>query len=161
MLYFIPALLAVASVGMSLYGAVQGSSAAKKAAAERSAALRAQANLMRSFAARDAQKIRDNMPRVLGAQVAGYAAAGVKMNTGSPMQVAYDTIREINKDVFSTVWNAEMKARAVEVGANVAVTEGNAMAKQIEWKGYGDALSTIGTTYYNYASLDAKGGGQK
>lgn len=152
-------ILAAVSVGMSLYSAFAASAAARKAAAERAAALRSSAALLRSIGAQDAQKVRDNMPRILGAQAAGYAASGVRMDSGSPMEVAYDTIRQINTDVFHTVWNAEMKARAAEAGADVAISEGNSMASQVMWQNLGKALDTAGTASFQYAELKAKGGG--
>lgn len=143
----------LASMGMGIAGGASARRSAKRAEAAERAARAADATFARMIGQREAEDIRAGAAVVPGAQRAGYAAAGVSVDEGSPIAVMQKTLTEIEKDVYRTVWNSEMRARAIEAGGRVAAENIAAQGKAATWASYTQAVQGAGQAAQNFYLL--------
>lgn len=82
----------------------------------------------------------------LGTQTAAYAKSGIKMS-GSPLEVALDSLTNANMDIAIDKYNSEVKARGYESSAAMAKYEAKQQASRSYTKGAVSLLSTAADIY--------------
>lgn len=131
---------------------------------------------VRTKAAYDAALQRDKLKRVVGAQRLDYAAAGVELSSGSPLETMIQQVRDSELDIQTTLYNGELeasefekKAKLLRYGAENALTTGYATASNYDSAaGSTRTAGTIGagatiltgasktyTSYYGYGTKSA------
>ena len=95
---------------------------------------------VRKKAAYDAALQRDKLKRAVGAQRLDYAAAGVELSSGSPLETMLQQVRDSELDIQATIYNGELEA-----------TEYERKAKLLRYSGQ-NALTTGYATASNYDS---------
>ena len=161
---------AVALTGgaMSAYGQYQEGQAEKRAQAYNARIEEQNAELIRAGAAKESDIIKQNailneyrqrkqLAITTGQQVGGYAARGVSVGTGSPLDVIADSIANAELEISIDKWNAqnqidvntynaEVAARGKESSAYLRRIYGKEAASTATWKAGGTLLSS-GATY--------------
>lgn len=176
---FLPLIVGAAAVAVSAYGAYKGSKNAKemgdKAADEQARSAEDNARVSRydaSVALDKAHSLEQvamidlklqyqNIGRFLGTARAGYAARGVKVGTGSPLNVQIESLKAGLEDASRIIYNgntAAHEARSLadrymllaEVGLRDAAAQGSLIraaagvqASNMMWQGAANALSGI------------------
>lgn len=126
------AALGVMGTGVSAIGQstqMQGQAAAAKANGDAQAAMymyNAQAAKEASATQQYEQGVKNK--RMLGTQVADYSKAGVDATTGSPLEVASDTVSNQQYDLLNMQYQSTLAGWRGQVGANNTIAGGNAQA---------------------------------
>lgn len=153
MSYTAAAIMLVGGV-MSAYGQYQEGQETKKMQEYNAKINEQNAALMRAGAAKEASIIRQNailneyrqrkqMAYVTGEQVGGYAARGVSVGTGSPLDVVADSIANAELEIAIGKWNAENEIAVLTYNAEVAARNKESEAKMRRM--YGQAAATTAT----------------
>jgi hypothetical protein len=149
------AALITAGVGTSLsaYGMYQQAESAKAAASASEDIAAANAEAARSKAAYEEELQRDKLKTIMGQQRSRYAAAGVGINTGSPLLMLQETAAEGEKEALAIRWGGEVNAanylnQGIMAGyeGEQAYTAGMLSAGSTFLTGLGQS----GMTYYQY-----------
>lgn len=167
--------LVVGSTAISMYGSYQEGQDAQKAANYNATIEEQEAGLIRAGAARETDIIKQNavlneyrqrkdLETLTGRQVSGYAASGVSVGTGSPLDVIADSIATNELDISINKWNAENEATMVAYNAETGARGKESSATML--RRYGKASATkgmykAGSTLLSSASTLYKGGKTK
>ena len=177
----ITSVLAIAGLvggGISAYGQMKQGQEEQQAQSYNALVLEQQAGMERAAAVREAEIIRQNavlneyrsrksLAIVTGEQVAGYAARGVSVGTGSPLDVYADTIANAELEISIGNWtaeneiatakyNAEVAARNRESEARMRRLYGKSAATSAGYQAIGTLLSS-GTVAYDRLSKEKIG----
>lgn len=145
--------LVVGSTAISMYGSYQSGQDAKKAADYNAKIEEEEAGLIRAGAERETEIIKQNavlneyrqrkeLETLTGRQVGGYAASGVSVGTGSPLDVVADSIATNELDIAINKWNAENEASMVAYNAETSARGKESSATML--RRYGQASATKG-----------------
>lgn len=93
---------------MSVGSSIMQGQAGKEAAEYNQRLADMQAEATRKAGLREQEQIRDEKRRTLAAQRAGYAAAGIKIDEGSPLEVLAETARQYDLDIQASKYNTRM-----------------------------------------------------
>ncbi|MEY5101011.1 MAG: hypothetical protein RJA36_3730 [Pseudomonadota bacterium] len=129
---------AAASSVIGAAGAIQAGQGAQAAANFNAASMRQQAQMqaearnqqlgynqqlaavqeaeLRTQQAREAEAIRQRGRRILGAQRAGMAKAGVELTEGTPLEILADQTREIELQAADSAYAADVTSRKIRTG---------------------------------------------
>ena len=162
------AMAAIALIGgaVSAYGTYQEGQEEKQAQEynavieERNAALiragaKKETSIIKQNAVLNEYRQRKQLAIVTGAQTGGYAARGVSVSTGSPLEVMTDTIANAELEIAIGQWsaqneidvatyNAEVAARQKESSAMLRRVYGKSAAKTATYQAAGTLLSSAG-----------------
>lgn len=105
--------MAAASAGAQAYGGVASKRQRKKQAAR----MRMAANEARQAAAAEAENIREKGVRIQSEQKTAYAFSGINQNSGTVHAVKLAVATNIEKERQKALRAGEMRARAIEWGA--------------------------------------------
>ena len=75
-----------------------------------------------------------------GAMTAGYAGAGVKVGTGSPLNAMVDSLANSELEIAIGAWNAKTQADTVRYNAKMGMMNKNSQAEML--KKYGQSAAT-------------------
>ena len=163
------AMAAIAVVGgvMNAYGQYRQGQETKEAANYNAKIDEQNARLIRTGARREAGIIRQNavlneyrqrkrLEYITGEQVGGYAARGVSISTGSPLDVMAETIAAGELEIAIGQWNAENETAVSTYNAEVAARNkesearlrrlyGKSAATTAKYQAAGTLLSSAGT----------------
>lgn len=141
-------ILSLAGAGVSAAGQAKAGRRAKRAFGV-NAAIEEQ-NAVRAIEAadEDIKDIEEQEFRVLGAQRAGYGAAGVAASSGSALDVLADTVRRATLDQNRRKYAGELQAETHRNNARAGIASGKAA---VESSGYG-AAATLLQGVGNFAS---------
>lgn len=134
------AILGLAGAGVSAAGQAKAGRRAKRAFGI-NAAIEEQ-NAVRALEAADAdiKDIKEQEFRVLGAQRAGYGAAGVTASSGSAMDILADTVRRSTLDQQRRKYAGELQAETHRNNARAGISSG---AAALEASQYGAAATLL------------------
>ena len=144
--------LAIVGAGVSALGSIQQGNEEKKAAKFNADILEQQAGLTRTSAELDIARMGKQKTRFVGSQKAGYSKAGVRVGTGSPLDVMADTLAEFELDEMVTRYNAEIQARGLVSESEQMRKAGKAAARAGYYKAGSTLLSTASSAYSQYGS---------
>lgn len=132
--------------GVSIYGTIQQGKAAKKQAEYTAALSENEAAWARYKGKKEADRIRRSAARLKANQAAGYAAAGVDVGEGTPIDLFEETTYEAELDALNAIGSGEYRAGVLESEAELYRTAG---------KNYDDAsmVSAIGQGLTGMGSL--------
>lgn len=123
--------MAMAAIGATALGAIQGSQAAKDAGkAEQqlwnlnAQSLNYQAESAIERGRIDVADFRTDVSRLMGAQKAGAAAQNIDVNSGSALEVRADTARQAEEDIERIRHNAKLEAWGFSNEATQATYQG-------------------------------------
>lgn len=167
--------LAILSAGFQAYSAFSDASAQKARAKAQSqiAANNAiiaennakyaetQAADARDRGAKEADNLRRKLAKIEGSQRAGYAAAGVTLDTGSPLDILQDTNYLGNEDITTTLKNADREAMGYRMGAYNYRSQGaNATAESNMYRstasGINPYMSAAGSLLSSASTISSK-----
>ena len=121
---------ALAGGGLQAIGQLQAADAQGKAAAVEADAMQEQGRLAQFSATEDAKQIRFQGNKLLATQTAIQGASGLKAGTGSALDVARESARQIELDAIKTEFSgaqsqyvAERQAQLTRYGARIARRE--------------------------------------
>lgn len=97
----------LAGTAVSAYGTYQGGQDKKKAYEYNARVAQAEGAMARQRAEREEEVHRSKLRRLMGTQRALFAAAGVEIGTGTPLEVMLDTVREGEKEAQYIKWGGE------------------------------------------------------
>ena len=171
------AVMALVGGAVSAYGQYQQGQETKQAQDYNAAIEEQSATLIRAGAEREAGIIKQNailneyrqrkqLAMVTGQQVGGYAARGVAVGTGSPLDVIADSISNAELEIAIGKWsaqyeaditkyNAELAAKNKESSAELRRRYGKSAATQAGYQSVGTLL-TSGTTAYSRLGKEIK-----
>jgi len=177
----ITSVLAVAGLvggGISAFGQMQAGQEEKQAQDYNAQILEQNAATERAVAARETDIIKQNavlneyrarksLAITTGEQTGSYAARGVSVGTGSPLDVMADSIANATLEIDIANWNAENEAKATTYNAEIAAKNkesearlrrlyGKSAATNSMYSGLGTLL-TSGTTAYDRLSKEKIG----
>jgi hypothetical protein len=139
---------------MCIFGAMgnwQQGDTAEKIGAYNQALLNQQATRRRQVGEIEATQFLRKGSKLQGQQVAGFAASGARLDTGTPADVMAKTIDEINYDAQMIRWNAEAEATELTNRGNLARYEGESRGYGYNIAGYGSLLSDSLSMYKMFA----------
>jgi len=149
--------LIMAGLGMAMtaYGQISGGLAQKSMADRNAQIAMQQAQAARAAAAVKAQLTRKKGERLKSAQRAKMAITGAELGSGSFLEVAGETEKDIALDVATVLWGGETEARQFESQAAMDRWTGK-QARKAGWiKGFGSLLG--GTAGINIAASKITG----
>lgn len=126
----LPAVVGILGSVVSGIGGLMGVKAQQQQLNAQSEMERRQAGIEQTVGSYKAQRQQDNVARALGAQRAGFAANGLDISSGSPLDVIEESATEGALDVAAIRWNSKLasdnlrfksensKAQAKVVGAS-------------------------------------------
>ena len=143
--------VAVGGLALSAYGTYQSGQDAKKQAEYNAHVEEQNAELIKAGAARENQITKENavlneyrqrksMEATTGEQIGAYAARGVSVGTGSPLDVIADSIANAELEISMNKWNAENQI-AVNT-YNAGVSANNKMSSAELNRMYGKSAET-------------------
>ena len=91
----------------------------------------------------------------IGSQISGYAASGVKYS-GSPVQVALDSLTNANLDIAIDKYNSEVKARGFQSEAEMSRYEGRQKASSSYVRAGKSLLTTAADQYLSQSEIGGK-----
>jgi len=120
--------------------------------------------LRRAGATRDAAALTDEQSqvienRIVGAQRAGYAASGVAVDTGTPLEVMVGTLHQSKLNRAIAGYNAEIEARQFESEAELMHDYGKKAAKSGKMAAFATLLD-VAAGYGSTAGFGSFGGGR-
>ena len=136
------AALALIGGGVSAFGQYQEGVESKKAADYNAMIAESEAGLIRANAALNLYRQRKRLQAVTGAQIAGYAKAGVSVGTGTPLDVVADSISNAELEIDIGQFNLEQEARLKESYAKELRRTGRQAERMGITKGIGTLLET-------------------
>jgi len=145
------AVLGLAGAGVQAFGQYQQGQQEKQMYEYNAKVAEAEAGATKAVAQREADIIRQNavlneyrqrkqQAAMTGAQVGAYAASGVKVNTGSPLNVIADSIANSELEIQIGQWNAKNEANATLYNAEIAGMKGKSQADM--YRRYGANAAT-------------------
>lgn len=149
------ALIPIASTALSVAGSIMRASQDASAAKARARVQERQAEIARDAGAFNMSKLRRRQKRGLGLQIAGTAARGLSLNSGSALAGIDDDLTESELDIEAARYNAERSAFTHKAQAAIH----RADAKATMTSGYFSALSPLINTAKNIASSSSPSGG--
>lgn len=99
----------LAAAGVGAYASYQQGQMQKKAADYNAAVQRNNALIAQQQAQFDANRVRERNRRLAGAQAAGYAKSGTAINSGSALDVQYDSSMQGELDALTTIYRGNIK----------------------------------------------------
>jgi hypothetical protein len=129
---------------MCIFGALgnwQQGETAEKIGVYNQALLNQQATRKRQVGAIQATQFLRRGSQLQGRQMAGFAAMGARLDTGTPADVMAKTIDEINYDAQMIRWNTEAEATELINRGNLARYEGESRGYGYNIAGYGSLLN--------------------
>lgn len=136
----------LAGTAVSAVGAVQQGKAAKASADYNAAVAHNQAIAARQKAEFDAERERERVQRLLGAQRAGFAKGGVEIE-GTPLLVMEDAAEQGELDVQAILYGGDIQSDNYQAEAGLRRMEG-AQAKKAGMFGAGSTLLTGASSTY-------------
>ncbi len=140
--------LTIGAAGLSLAGGIVGAMGARAAGEGAAQASffnqeigKINARQAREAAAAGAERIGYGGARLIGAQKAGYAAAGVDVGSGSPLDVMGDTGSQLKLAELVKLYEGDVAATEAENKANLAAATGAAAQTAA---GYSATTSLLG-----------------
>lgn len=143
--------VSVAGAAVSAYGQYSAGQDAKKQANYNAQIAQQEANMIKQSGEREAQIIGQN--QVLneyrqrkqqaydaGAMTAGYAGAGVKVGTGSPLNAMVDSLANSELEIAIGAWSSKTQADTVRYNAKMGMMNKNSQAEML--KKYGQSAAT-------------------
>lgn len=146
-----PALPFIAAAAVIGGGILQAKAAADAGAAEQSAynanarALREKAQTDQDAAEAEAKQIETENQRRFGTIRTNYAASGVDVNTGSPLEVMADQYAQGALQAKLQRYQGQVQARQDVQAADIQVAQGKAAKKAGNTKAVGTLLTTVGS----------------
>lgn len=137
----ISAIAGLAGTAVSAVGAIQAGNAQNDAAKYNAQIADNNAAAEKQRATYDANLIRDERRRTVGAQRAAMAANGLDVSSGSPVAVLGDTTGQAEMDILARLYGGDSAATAYRNDAQRMRIEGKA-AKQAGTIGAGSTLLT-------------------
>jgi hypothetical protein len=145
---------AVAAVAMAVSAYVSIQAGEDKAQAERAnaKAFQQQAQEARDLASAKATQIGQRNARLLSAQRAQLGAAGAPLDSGSPLEVSIDSVRQDKLEQLNTTYQGELDANKFDYQAQIR----KYYASQATVAGYRGAVSSLLSSASSY--LGSTGG---
>jgi hypothetical protein len=148
----IPSTLSLVGSGLGLVGGIVGARGAQQTgrATVAAAGFNRDIGLINARQARAAagagvEQIRYGGARLMGAQRAGYGAAGVDLSSGSPLDVYGDTASQIKLAELVRFYEGEVAATEAENKANIAAMSGVAAGQAADTNATASLLGGAGS----------------
>lgn len=116
--------LVLASTAMSVFGSVAGGVGAMQAASFNAKMAEQEAEAARQQAALEAGRVRETGRKILGAQRAATAKAGLEVGEGSPLLIMLETVRQSEEDAMLTRYKGDVRATSLRAEARAQRAEG-------------------------------------
>lgn len=117
------------------------------------------AALERQKALEAARKHRKDVQRLLATQRAKYAASGLEISEGTPLELFAQTAYEGEMDARNILYVGEMRARGFEMSADLSQFQGKVALWRGKQQAYGTLLSGAAQASGTYYAGTAGGGG--
>lgn len=148
-LAMLAALTGLVGTGISAYGQIEEGRTKGRIAAANAQQAEEDAIAAEESAEYKSFLLRQESHRLQGKQKVGYASAGVDVGVGSPLDVMYETARNLELDRIVTEQEGERQARAFRREAGIQ----RLMGKQARRAGTLGAISTVLGGGANFASV--------
>jgi len=140
---WLPTALMVVGTTMSAVSTYQQAKAASDAAKYNAELARQQAETIEKVGELEKEKLERRKRQILGQQRAAYAQAGVRVGSGSPLEVMADTAAQIELDIAAQEYNTRIGISRARTKAEIQ----EMYAKQYKRAGLLGAGSTLLTGY--------------
>lgn len=140
--------IAVAATAVTAFSKIKEGAAVRDANNANAAILREKAASERDAAAVDAYQIAQDNTRKQGQIVSAYAAGGVDVGSGSPLQVMADAALQGELTRQLRLYQGELNARTATAQAKIETAQGSA-AMTAGYLGAGSTVLTGGMNIYN------------
>lgn len=144
--------LFLAGAAVQAYGAVQQANAAQTAASYNATIRERDASVAMDQATRDAQQVQRQVKQAQGTLLAGYGAAGVVSNEGSPLDVLAMSARNGKLDEENILYRGRLKAMGAMTDAELNRISGQTAKEQGNLNAASYLLTGIGRGASTYAA---------
>jgi hypothetical protein len=148
------AVLAIAGIGVSVYGQREAAKAAEATAKYNAGLARSQADQSNAVAAENMRRKQRENSQLLAAQRSALAARGLQME-GTPLAILGESGMMLERDILDMGFEASSRARSLMASAEMGLWEGRQQAGAMRMQSLATGLSGAAQTGTNFAK--AKG----
>lgn len=150
--------VAVAGVGLSIFGASKAAKRAKKLGKLNASLWESTAQYLEETGAERLRRFQLDSKALYSSQAQAYANSGVRTSEGSPLEILYQTSRELAFEKKFMVKHNAYEVQQARINAEAAKMGGAAPGQALPWEAAALGLNTLSTVMRGVGPIGTGGG---